>query len=262
VGENEEQARTARLRKVLRRLDEHPRAVRATKALRKLLPGDPEHGDPLSLAGSDPSQLIGQRLTALTAERPSALREAGMSTLQVWQALSEAQGRGRGEDELAILFTDLVDFSDWALEAGDTKAVELLRQVGLAMEPPIAAHDGRIVKRLGDGVMAVFPDASRALDAAFQALDELAGVSVDGHRPQLRAGIHVGKPRKLGGDYFGVDVNIAARVAAAAAAEEVLVSEAACGKLSDDSVSLKRRWRFKGKGAPRDLKVFSAARGD
>ncbi len=58
------------------------------------------------------------------------MREVGLSALQVWQALSESQGRGRGERELAILFTDLVDFSAWALEAGDTMAVDLLRQVG------------------------------------------------------------------------------------------------------------------------------------
>ena len=42
-----------------------------------------------------------------------------MGALQVWQSLSEAQGRGQGDREVAILFTDLVGFSDWVLEAGD-----------------------------------------------------------------------------------------------------------------------------------------------
>ncbi len=53
-----------------------------------------------------------------------------MGALQVWQSLSEAQGRGHGDRDVAILFTDLVDFSDWALDAGDAAAVELLRKVG------------------------------------------------------------------------------------------------------------------------------------
>ena len=48
-----------------------------------------------------------------------------MGALQVWQSLSEAQGRGHGDRDVAILFTDLVDFSDWVLEAGDERAVEL-----------------------------------------------------------------------------------------------------------------------------------------
>ena len=91
-------------------------------------------------------------------ERPSALRELGMGALQVWQGLSEAQGRGHGDREVAILFTDLVDFSDWVLEAGDERAVELVREVAKAVEGAVRARGGRVVKRLGDGVMAVFDD--------------------------------------------------------------------------------------------------------
>jgi adenylate cyclase len=129
--------RWERTRIRLRDLDSRPGLIRSAKALRKLLPGDDDYGDPLSVGGGEPPHVIGQRLAAMTAERPSALREAGLSAVQVWQALSEMQGRGRGEQELAILFTDLVDFSDWALEAGDELAIELLRRVGKALEPPI-----------------------------------------------------------------------------------------------------------------------------
>ena len=41
----------------------------------------------------------------------------------------------------------------------------------------------------------------------------------------MRAGVHWGRPRKLGGDYLGVDVNIAARVGDAAKADQVLASD-------------------------------------
>ena len=92
-----------------------------------------------------------------------------MGALQVWQALSEAQGRGHGDREVAILFTDLVDFSDWVLEAGDEQAVELVREVGKAVEGAVRAHGGRVVKRLGDGVMAVFDDPAAAVQAGCEA---------------------------------------------------------------------------------------------
>ena len=242
----------------LRELDSRPQSVKVARKLRSLLPGDADYGDRLSTAGDDPAQLLGQRLAALTEERPSAMREVGLSALQVWQALSESQGRGRGDRELAILFTDLVDFSAWALEAGDTMAVDLLRQVGHAVEPPIENHGGRIVKRLGDGLMAVFDDPAEGLDAALEAVTGLGEIEVDGHRPQLRAGLHVGRPRKVGRDYLGVDVNVAARVAEAAGAGEVLVSGTACQLLDEGAVTLKRKRRFKAKGAPSDLEVFSA----
>ena len=66
-----------------------------------------------------------------------------MTTLQMWQAVSEAQGRGRGDKELTIVFTDLADFSDWALEVGDDQALDLLRDVGEAIEPPVKDGGGR-----------------------------------------------------------------------------------------------------------------------
>ena len=239
----------------LKQVDGHPLVLRAARGVRGRLPGDPEHGDPLSVAGSEPAQLVGQRLSEMSAERPSALREVGFGALQVWQAVSEAQGRGQGDREVAILFTDLVGFSDWTLEAGDTLALDLLRRVGVATEAPIRAHGGTIVKRLGDGVMAVFDEPSDAVDAALEAQAALRAIEVGGHRPRLRAGVHVGKPRRLGGDYFGVDVNVAARVAQAAGPEEVLVSQLAHDRL--DGVDARRKWLFRTpKGAPKDLKVY------
>jgi len=243
----------------LKRLDSREALVSLARAGRRKLPGDARYGDPLSLSGDEAPQLLGRGISALAEERPSAMRELGMSALQVWQGLSEAQGRGQGDRELAILFTDLVDFSEWALDAGDTNALELLRQVGLAVEQPVKAHDGRVVKRLGDGVMAVFEDPAAAVQAACEASREVAGVRVNGYKPQLRAGVHVGRPRRLGGDYFGVDVNVAARVAEAAGAGEVLISEAVHSKIEGgDTVQLKRRWRFSAKGAPKGLKVYAA----
>ena len=242
----------------MRELDQRAGLVAAARRLRGLLPGDREYGDPLSIAGSEPAQLLGRRLAALSAERPSALRELGFGALQVWQSVSEAQGRGRGDEELAILFTDLVGFSSWALEAGDALAVELLREVGRVTEPCVEEHGGRIVKRLGDGLMAVFGEPAEAIAAAHAMERGLGQVSVDGHSPALRAGVHVGRPRKLGGDYFGVDVNVAARVAAAAGPGEVLVSETTRARLGEDAPRLKRRWRFRAKGTPQDLRVYAA----
>jgi class 3 adenylate cyclase len=86
-------------------------------------------------------------------------------------------------------------------------------------------------------------------------------VQADRYKPQLRAGIHLGKPRKLGGDYLGVDVNIAARVASGAKPGEILVSSAACEKLDDAKYTMKRKRRFKAKGAPKELEVFAVVDG-
>jgi len=249
-----------RLAGALGRVDGRPGLVNGTKALRTLLPGDPDHGDPLSVAGNEPSNLIGQRIAQATNRRPSALREVGFGALQMWQALSEAQGRGRGNREMTIVFTDLVEFSDWALEAGDEAAIDLLRDVGRATETPVGEHDGEVVKRLGDGMMAVFGDAPSALDALVEARERLREVEAKGYRPQIRAGIHVGRPRRIGGDYIGVDVNVAARVAEEASGDEILVTDRACEALSEETVKMRRKRRFKVKGVPSDLGAHTIER--
>ena len=242
-----------------RRTNVNPKLLTAAKFLRELLPGDSKFGDPLSTAGREQPQLVGRRLAEVTSERPGVLREAGLTALQVWQAMAEAQGRGRGEQDLAIVFTDLVGFSDWALEAGDEHALELLRDVGLAMEPPVSAHGGEVVKRLGDGMMAIFDEPSDALEALREACAGVSEVEVDGYRPCFRAGLHVGRPRRIGGDYLGVDVNVAARVAEEANGNEVLVSDRALQDLDVGKLDVRRKRRFKVKGVPSDMTAYRVA---
>jgi adenylate cyclase len=108
--------------------------------------------------------------------------------------------------------------------------------------------------------MAVFGSPGDAVEAALDANQEVAGIEVGGHRPHMRAGVHFGQPKALGGDYLGVDVNIAARVAGAASGGEVLISDAARERLEDTPLRIKRKRFFRAKGAPRDLRVYAVAR--
>src|SRR3712207_4343689 len=94
-------------------LDSRPELLTLLRALRKRLPGDKQYGAPLSTAGDEMVHLIARRVQALERQRPSAVHELGLGALQLWQAVSEASGRGRGDREMAILFTDLVGFSSW-----------------------------------------------------------------------------------------------------------------------------------------------------
>jgi adenylate cyclase len=231
----------------------------AVKLARELLPGDSRYGDPLSTAGTEPRQQAGRKLGELAAERPGVLKEAGLSALQVFQAMADLRPQAPAAEDVVIVFTDLAGFSNWALEAGDEAAVALLRDVGAAIEPPVKAHDGVLVKRLGDGMMAAFDDPTEAAEAVFDALERLESVEADGYRPRMRAGMHRGSPKRLGDDYYGVDVNIAARVAEAASGGELLVSDSTLESL-DGSYSARKKLLFRGKGVPRDITVHSLRR--
>ncbi|MGZ4229412.1 MAG: adenylate/guanylate cyclase domain-containing protein, partial [Solirubrobacteraceae bacterium] len=179
---DDSQDRLSRVRRAAVRLDSGTGLLAAARGLRRRLPGDERFGDPLSTAGDAPVQLIARSVSSLRPERESVVKELGLAGLQVWQSLSETAGRGAGKDELALLFTDLVGFSSWALDAGDAAVLELLREMGVVVEAAIVDHDGRIVKRLGDGLMATFLSVQDAVEAALDAQAALSRVSVDGYR--------------------------------------------------------------------------------
>lgn len=244
----------------LHELDSRSRVVDGVRKVRSLLPGDSAFGDPLSSSGDDGAATLARLAQRLYDDEPRASREVGLAALQVWQATLMRTGRGRGDREVTILFTDLVGFSSWALGAGDDAALVLLRRVAAAIEPPVAAHRGKVVKRLGDGVMAVFPTPQLAWEALCEAKHRLADVDLDGHRPRLRAGLHTGRPRAIGGDYLGVDVTVAARLVEKASAGEVLMSETTLWGLDRERLAARRKksfaWRTV-KGVPPELGVFS-----
>jgi adenylate cyclase len=259
-GVEQPAARLARLRAAVMRLDSKPALLSATRSIRRRLPGDEKFGDPLSTSGRAPVEVIARGVSALQPGRESVAKELGLSALQIWQSVSEATGRGRGDVEMAVVFTDLVGFSSWALYAGDSAVLELLREVGTAVETAIGRHNGRIVKRLGDGLMATFRSAEEAVEAALDAQDAVRGIQVDGYAPRMRAGIHWGRPRKLGGDYLGVDVNVAARVTAAAKAGQVLVSDTLLARVDREGVHAGRTKRLRADGAPSNLRVVRVTR--
>ncbi|MDX6607740.1 MAG: adenylate cyclase, partial [Solirubrobacterales bacterium] len=165
------------IRDVVRRTDANPQLVATARFLRRLIPGDAEP------ATSEMPEAMQRLMKEVQPKGPSAMREIGKGALQAWQALSEAQRRRQGTADVAILFTDLVGFSDWALEAGDEAALDVLRQVGDVEQKAISANKGAVVKRLGDGAMAVFGDADQAVSAALKAQKGISEIDVDGYRP-------------------------------------------------------------------------------
>lgn len=253
--EADEAGRARKLRETVRGADSTPGLVNSARWIRRLLPGDDRYGDVLSTEGSHVSQRIGRLVSDPEGKRPSAIRELGLGALQAWQALAEAQGRGRGTVDVAILFTDLVKFSPWALEAGDEAALELLREVAAIEDQATSDHGGSLVKRMGDGSMSVFSEARGAVLAALQAADRMGEVEVGGYVPVLRAGVHLGRPRKVGADYLGVDVNIAARVGECAKGGEVLASEPALDALDEGEFRFGRKRRLRESGTPQGLSV-------
>lgn len=213
-----------------------PGVVAFLRRTRRLLPGDPEFGDPLSTAGDGGPRAAARAADRLLGDRDAASREVSLGVLQVWQALTEAVSRRPANPEATLVFTDLVGFSTWSLEAGDDAALSLLRQVSRAVEPPLLDEGGHIVKRMGDGIMAVFRRPDVAVRAALAADEAMKSVEVAGYRPRMRLGIHTGRPQRLAADWLGVDVNIAARVMERATKGGIMISSSALELVSQQEL--------------------------
>jgi DNA-binding SARP family transcriptional activator/class 3 adenylate cyclase len=118
-----------------------------------------------------------------------------------------------------LLFTDIVDSTRRASEAGDRRWRFLQSQHDRAVRSEIARHNGREVKTMGDGFLATFDGPTRAVRCAAAIRDAVVAIGID-----VRAGLHTGEVELVGDDIAGIAVNIAARVCALAGPGEVLVS--------------------------------------
>ena len=119
-----------------------------------------------------------------------------------------------------ILFTDIVDSTRRAAELGDAAWRRLLEQHNELVREQVAETGGRVVKSLGDGVLAVFAGPARAIACAQGLVSGVAELGLI-----LRAGVHTGECEVLGDDLGGMAVHIAARVSAMAEAGQILVSK-------------------------------------
>jgi len=134
-----------------------------------------------------------------------------------------------------ILFTDVEGSTALTQRLGDTKARELLREHERMVREALKAHGGSEVKTMGDGFMASFSSATKALECAIAMQRAFAERNETAQEPiKVRIGLNAGEPIAEDDDLFGTAVNLAARICAQAQAGQILapivVRELAAGK--------------------------------
>ena len=122
-----------------------------------------------------------------------------------------------GRMRVAIAFADLAGYTRMTEEVGEEEAIGAVERFVEAVENSLP-DEARVIKTIGDEVMVVSSDAAALVDWAVRFQSGLF------ERPLPRIGIHWGETLYRDGDYYGRQVNLAARVAARAAGGEVLVT--------------------------------------
>ncbi|MCH7999009.1 MAG: adenylate/guanylate cyclase domain-containing protein [Chloroflexi bacterium] len=126
---------------------------------------------------------------------------------------------------VTILFTDMEGSTALTQRLGDAGAQELLRAHNSIVRDALKAQDGAEIKHTGDGIMASFPTASKALACATAIQTAFAERNETAEEPiNVRIGLNAGEPVAEDEDLFGTAVQLAARVCAHAEPGQVLAS--------------------------------------
>jgi len=173
---------------------------------------------------------------------------------EIARFLREPDVASDGEDrQLAtVLFTDIVASTEQLASVGDQAWRGILDDHDRTIDEIVASYRGRVVKKLGDGILGTFDGPARAVRCAVAIRDALAA-----HGVVVRAGLHTGEIELRADDVTGMAVHTGARVAALAEAGEVLVSSTVKDLVIGSGIEFDDRGEHELKGVPGRWRLFS-----
>jgi class 3 adenylate cyclase len=154
-----------------------------------------------------------------------------------------------------LLFTDIVGSTAKLARVGDARWRTMLNDHNAALRTELERHRGRELKTTGDGFVAAFDSALRAVKCAQAMVEAVRPIGL-----QIRAGCHTGEVELSQGDVFGVAVHAAARVLSVAGDSEVVVSWTTRDLLAGSSIRLESRGHHALKGLEGERELFRVVR--
>lgn len=150
-----------------------------------------------------------------------------------------------------VLFTDIVRSTETAAAVGDRRWKELLGEHRTLVRRHLAGFGGTERDTAGDGFMATLDGPARAIRCAQAIVQSAPSLGLE-----VRAGIHTGECELLDGGLAGIAVHIAARVAAAAEAGDVLVSSTVKDLVAGSGIHFADRGTHALKGVPEEWRLY------
>ncbi|MBS3786672.1 adenylate/guanylate cyclase domain-containing protein [Candidatus Bipolaricaulota bacterium] len=132
------------------------------------------------------------------------------------------------QDQQAVLFSDIRDFTSFTARRGDQEAYRIVQTFVNLVEEQVRSQRGKVVKTYGDGVMNTFPNVESGLKAAISMQRALQDYNEANPKSTIAAGIGLnwGEIIRDQDDVFGHSVNMAARLADSAKGGQILVTPA------------------------------------
>jgi class 3 adenylate cyclase len=186
--------------------------------------------------------LDGDAWVPFAGDTDAALRAIDEFLVEGEEAEARAEHPGAGAFR-TVLFTDVDGSTALTQRLGDAKARDLLRQHERMVREVLKSHGGSELKTLGDGFMASFSSATKALESAIAMQRAFAQHNESAEEPILiRVGLNAGEPIAEEEDLFGTAVIAAARIAAQARGGEILATDVV------RQLVARKRFRFASRG--------------
>jgi class 3 adenylate cyclase len=155
-----------------------------------------------------------------------------------------------------VLFTDIVGSTDRAAQLGDRSWRDLLERHHAVVRHRLAEFRGDELDTAGDGFFAAFDGPGRAIECARAVAADVRSLGIE-----VRVGIHTGECERVGDKIAGLAVNVGARVSAAAAPGEVLVSGTVKDLVAGSGIEFEDRGVHELKGVPGEWRLYSVVNG-
>jgi adenylate cyclase len=206
-------------------------------------------------ADLDPTPVLDRALLA-AYRRQQELAWIEQLVEDIESALEDTGMLGRPGRVPAMCFLDLVGYTRLTEERGDAAAAALAEALAVLVGRSAREHGGVPVKWLGDGVMVHFREPAGAVLAALGMVAQLPESGL----PPAHVGVAAGPVVVQGGDYFGRTVNLAARIAGRAGADQVLVSQRVVESAAPHGVTFVELGALRLKGFARPVRLLEARR--
>lgn len=160
---------------------------------------------------------------------------------------------------ITVLFTDLKGSTNYFEKYGDAAGLLMVHRCNSMLGGIVERHGGRVIKTIGDAVMASFEDHAEAVAASIEMQEAVTADNKDktgAQKISIRIGINYGPGIVKSDDIFGDVVNVASRVESAAAPEQILISDTLYQAVSGSGRFRLRalgKFALKGKAEERDL---------
>ena len=184
-------------------------------------------------------------------DEPWTVVEWGASSRAMAVALHESAERSLA----TVMFTDIANSTKIAADLGDSRWRALIESHNALVRRELDLHRGREVDSAGDGFLAHFDGPARAIRCASAIVDGAARLGLG-----VRAGVHTGECEMAGGKLRGVAIHIGARVMAAAAPGEVVVSSTVRDLVAGSGLQFADRGRHELKGVPGEWQLYAVLR--